>query len=168
LLGLALFSILSAGLPAAHAEDERATKPTSVGLELFGRGILWDLHVDEVLSEELAAGIGFGSVGLKTPGGGDLNNSARLIPVYMNYYFMKEQGSVFATLGADLVLNQDQVANTEATMGGVKFNSSGVMPTFGVGYENRSPTGVILQVTAYGLVAKSFYPWFGFSLGFAF
>jgi len=168
LLGLALLSVAVLWTRPVLAENERVTKPTSVGLELFGRGLLYSVHVDQVLSEELAAGIGYGSVGLKTPGGADLNTSAHMLPVYMNYYFMPEQGSVFATAGANLVLNQSAASGNKAVMSGLVFSSSGVVPNFGVGYENRSPTGVILRVTAYGLIAQSFYPWFGFDLGFAF
>ena len=168
LLGLTLSFAISAYTNAAYAENERVTKPTSVGLELFGRGLLYGLHIDQVLAEELAAGIGYGSVGLKTPGGTDLNTSVRLLPAYVNYYFMQEQGSLFATLGATMVLNQSTANGNVAQMSGVQFNSSGVLPTMGVGYENRSPTGVILRITAYGMIAKTFYPWFGFDLGFAF
>lgn len=163
---VSVFICFAAG--SAWAENERVTRPTSLGLELFGRGLLYTVQIDEVLSEELAAGIGFGTVGLQRPDGTDLNGSARLLPMYVNYYFMPEQGSVFATAGASLILNAGDAKGNESSIGGVKFSSAGVLPSIGIGYENRSPVGVLLRITGYGLIGKSFYPWFGFALGFAF
>jgi hypothetical protein len=166
---LLLGSALSASFaPLAHAENERATRTNAVSLELFGRGLLYTMQIDSMLSEELGAGVGFGTVGLKRPGGADLNTSARLIPVYMNYYFQPEQGSLFATLAASLVANVGTAKGNESAVGDVTFSSSSVQPSFGLGYENRSPTGVVLRLTAYGIVAQKVYPWFGFALGYAF
>ena len=165
----AICFVLASGVsPTAHAENERVTKPTAVSLELFGRGLLYTVEADSMLADNLGAGFGFGTVGLKQHNGPDLNNSAKLMPVYVNYYFQDEQGSLFLTLGASLIFNQNDVKGNDSTIGNVNFSSSGVQPSFGLGYENRGPTGMLLRITGYGIVGKQIYPWFGFSLGYAF
>lgn len=165
-LGLVLFFQFSAQV--AMAENVRVSRPTAANLELFGRGLLYTVSIDQMLAEELAAGIGFGSVGLKRAGGGDLDATAKLLPVYVNYYFMPEQGSIFATLAASLIINASESSGNRSTIGDVIFSSAGVQPSFGVGYENRSETGLVLRVAGYGIIAKELKPWFGVSLGYAF
>ena len=54
-LGAAMGVLLTVA-SLARAENERVTRPTSVGLELFGRGLLYTVQVEQVLSEDLAAG----------------------------------------------------------------------------------------------------------------
>ncbi|MBC7386087.1 MAG: hypothetical protein H7301_08010, partial [Cryobacterium sp.] len=98
----------------------------------------------------------------------DSGKSATMIPVYMNYYFAKEQGSLFLTAGATLITNHSSVKNTETSTGSLEIPSSNVMPTVGLGYENRGDNGFLFRVTAYGIAARKFTPWMGFAFGYGF
>jgi hypothetical protein len=154
---LALMLVSSVAL----AENTRVTNPNALSVELLGRGVLYSISYDRVMDDHLAAGFGVGAVPTSS-------ETAMILPAYVNYYFFKEQGSLFATAGVGLVLNSSSVKNTESTVGSFAFPSNAVIPQFGVGYENRGDTGFLFRVTAYGLVGDEFMPWGGFSFGYAF
>lgn len=150
------------------SEHTRVTVPDALSVELLGRGLLWSVNYDRVLSDDLAAGFGFGTTGTKTVVSGvDTNTSAKVVPFYVNYYFMREQGSPFVTGGADILLNASEVKTYKSSVGNVEFNSNTVLPNFGVGYENRSEAGFMIRAAVYGVIAKDFNPWFGFTFGYA-
>lgn len=152
----------------AWAEHTRVTNPNMLGIEVFGRGLLWGFVFDRVLNDDMSAGIGFGSTGTKTLADADTGKSATMIPVFVNYYFTRDQGSVFATAGATLVSNSSDVRGFKSSVGNVEFSSSAVQATFGAGYENRSDNGFLFRVTGYGIAANKIAPWFGFTFGYAF
>lgn len=168
ILSALLSAFLLVSAVSARAEHTRVTVPDVVGVEVLGRTTLWSLTYDRVLSDELAAGFGFGTSGTKTLGGVDTGNSAQFVPVYVNYYFMPEQGSAFLTGGVSVVLNSNTVSAFQTTTGNLELPSSSVVPTFGLGYENRSEVGFLVRGTLYGLVGDNFAPWFGFHFGYAF
>jgi hypothetical protein len=167
---LAMVIAMLAGAPQAMAAHTRVTNPNAVSLELFGRGLLWTLNYDRVVSDDLVAGIGYGRTPLKTLAGDDANTSTGLLPVYLSYYFMREASSIFATAGASIVVNNDDAKGKKATFSGLEFNSSTpLLPTFGVGFENRGDVaGFLVRVAAYGVIGKTIAPWFGFSMGYSF
>ena len=167
IVGAALGAV-GVGSQPARAEHTRVTNPNAVSLELLGRGLLYGISFDRVVSDDLVAGASFGRVSLNDLAGNDVNSSTTLIPVYMNYYFMREAGSAFITAGADLVLNSDEVKGRKAAYSGVEFSSTPLLPTFGVGYENRSDAGFLFRVAAYGIIGNKLAPWLGFSMGFSF
>lgn len=146
----------------ARAEHTRVTNPSALGVEVLGRGLLYSIYFDHVLSDELAAGFGFGTATLN--GGGN----AILLPVYASYYFMREQGSIFVTAGAAVATNAGDAAGKASTVGALTFSSSPVVPNFGIGYENRAESGFLFRFTAYGMIAQQFSPWAGFSFGYSF
>ena len=88
-----------------------------------------------------------------------------MIPVYVNYYFQKDQGSLFATAGATLVAGEN-VGSATASTGSVELNP--VMPTAGLGYENRGDSGFLFRLTGYALFGEEISPWVGFTFGYAF
>jgi hypothetical protein len=143
----------------ARAEHTRITNPSALNLEVLGRGLLYSVSFDRVMNDELAAGIGIGSTSLVGSG------TATMIPVYVNYYFQKDQGSLYATGGATLVAGDD-ISDSKSSFGSVELNN--VVPTFGVGYENRGDSGFLFRVTGYGIVAEKLTPWVGFTFGYAF
>lgn len=167
-LMLALVSVSVFSL-AAEAANTRVTYPSVVSLEVLGRTTLYTIGFDQVVNENIAVGAGFGSVSANFAGTDiDASRTISMVPVYMNYYFMKEQGTLFATAGATLITNHSKVKGLESTTGNMIVPSSNVMPTVGVGYENRGDNGFLFRVTAYGIMAKKFTPWMGFSFGYGF
>lgn len=158
-----------AGVSAANAaEHTRVSLPDVMGVEALGRSFLWSVYYDRVVSDELAAGFGFGSTGTKTVATGvDTNTAAYVVPMYANYYFIPEAASLFATAGIDIVLNINEVKTYKTAVSNTEFNSSAVVPTLGIGYENRSDAGFLVRGAAYLMIAKGAYPWFGMSFGYA-
>lgn len=167
-LTLALVSIPVFSI-AAEAANTRVTYPSVVSLEVLGRTTLYTVGFDQVVNENIAVGAGFGSVSAHFAGTDiDANKTISMVPVYLNYYLLKEQGTPFVTAGATLITNHSSVKGLESTTGNMKVPSSNVMPTVGVGYENRGDNGFLFRVTAYGIMAKKFTPWMGFSFGYGF
>lgn len=162
---LFLFAVIGS---EARAEHTRMTYPTFVGVEAFGKAMAYGVQYDRVVSDDLVAGVAYGSVSLRTPAGADTGTSTGLIPVYMHYYFAREQGSFFGMLGATFVSNSSGAEGKVAKLGGVEFSSNPVLPTIGIGFEERGDTGFIFRVAGYGLLGKTYSPWFGFSFGYGF
>ncbi len=160
---------LMASNGAFAEEHTRPTYPNAVSFEVFGRGLLYTLQFDRVVNDDIVAGFGFGSVATRYKDTDtDTGQTALMVPVYANYYFIKKGSTPFATLGATLVANSGDVKNYKSSLGNLEFTSNPVIPTFGVGYEARTDQGFMFRLTGYGMFAKSFVPWFGFNFGFAF
>jgi hypothetical protein len=163
-VSLLLVSVLGQSALAAHT---RVTNPNAISFELLGRGLLYSVSYDRVLNDELAAGFGYGGVTTKV---GDMsaNQTASMIPAYINYYLAADQGSVYATAGAVLIANSSTAQGKSASVSGIDFTSQSVIPQFGLGYENRGDSGFLFRVTAYGMIANKFAPWAGFTFGYSF
>jgi len=158
--------------PFTHAENTRATYPNSVSVEIYGKGLLWGLYFDKVLSDHIAVGIGLGRTGTQTSGGVVTETNASILPIYMNYYFSQNQGSIFLTGGANLVMNYDGVKDLKSTLGQYPFTQN-MYPVLGFGYEHRSDLGFLFRITAYGFYTNSaddgpVKPWLGFHFGYSF
>lgn len=161
---LALFALT----PAARAEHTRVSDPNFIGIEFFGRGLMMSLIYDRTLGEDLAAGGGFGLVGMRNTDGSDADKTAFLLPIYMNYYFKRDEGSPLISAGATMVLNSFDVKDLKANLSGVEFSSIAFQPNIGFGYEYRADAGFLFRAMAYGILAKNIHPWFGATLGYAF
>lgn len=149
------------------APHTRVTYPTAFTAEILGRAGMWSVYFDQVLNDDISAGFGYGSVSTELANGQD-GEDAQMIPFYFNYYLKREAGSLFATAGANVVLNKKDVRGNTATTSDLEFKNSSVVPTVGFGYENRSDNGVLFRVAGYGLIGKDIKPWLGFSFGLAF
>ncbi|MEN9723064.1 MAG: hypothetical protein RJB38_1050 [Pseudomonadota bacterium] len=153
---LALGVFVAAHFETAQAESTRPTYPTVIGLEALGRAGSASLYFDRMLEERFSAGFGFGG------------GSVSMLPVYANYYFANEQGSLFLTGGLTLVLNRDQRAGEKIPGSSWRVNE-GVLPHAGLGYENRSDQGMLFRATGYVFYADgALRPWGGVSFGLAF
>ncbi len=153
---LIVASLAFASLSSARAESTRPTHPTAIGIEALGRASSASLFFDRMLDENFSAGFGFG--------GGSIS----MVPVYANYYFSKEQGSLYGTAGVSLVLDLDGARGQKSAAADWVVNES-VIPVLGIGYENRSDQGYLFRATGYVAYAdKTFNPWGGVSLGYAF
>ncbi len=147
----------------AFAENTRATNPSALSAEVLGRAGTWSINFDHAVDDHLAAGIGFGSISTKVLGVSA--GTVGAIPVYVNYYFVPEQGSIFATGGATVFT--ESVSGLKASTGG--FDLSGqVMASAGVGYENRTDQGFLFRIAGYALIADEIAPWGGFTIGYSF
>jgi hypothetical protein len=165
---MVLVAFVGMNVPEARAEATRVTNPSAINLEVLGRGLLYSISFDRVLNDDLAAGIGFGTTTLNNLDGTSSGVSTALIPVYINYYFMRDAGSLFVTGGATIVGNSSGANGLKANFSGLQFNSTPVLPTFGLGYENRGDSGFLFRVTGYGIIGQTLAPWVGFTLGYAF
>ena len=145
----------------SDAEHTRVTHPNVIGVEMLGRGLLYSVQFDRMLDDDFAAGISLGTVSAQS-------QTVTLIPVYMNYYFKREQGSLLATAGVDVVASGNSANGSKATVSGLEFPSNSVLPLFGFGYENRSDANFLFRVNGYGIIASTFIPWIGFTFGYAF
>lgn len=165
-----LFSSLlaSSAFAPAYAEDTRATNPNAVSIEIFGKSFLYTLEYDRAFADNFFAGFGVGSVGMQFADGTDAGQTAHLIPVYAGYYFIKDEASPFVIAGASVETNGADVANLKTSIGGATLSSSQVLPFFGLGFEERTDNGFLFRVTAYGMCASTFKPWFGATFGYAF
>lgn len=153
---------------SVQAEHTRVTYPNALSVELFGRGLMYTIQFDRVIQDDLVVGMGYGHVALRTVDDVDTGQNASIIPAYVNYYLMRDQGSLFVTAGMSIIGNSDQAKDRRSKFGDVEFSSAPVLPHFGVGYEVRSDTGFLFRGTAYGMIAKKFAPWVGFALGYGF
>lgn len=164
---LASFTASAAfAVEGSSAPHTRVTYPGAVSIEVLGRGIMYSVNFDQVLNDDMAAGFGYGSVAT------ELNSvdgeSAKMIPAYFNYYFSRAAGSLYGTVGVNVILNAKKVKGFDATTSDLTFPKDSVMPTFGLGYENRGDNGFLFRAAAYGVVGKDVTPWLGFSFGYAF
>ncbi len=155
-------------LGVSQAEATRLTNPNAVYAEIFGRSFRFGVGYDRALNDDLVAGVEYGSTGLQTLGGAETDLHAKLLSGYVNYYFQRDQGSLFAGGGASLVTNTSQVKGLQAAPGNLKFSSSGVVPIASLGYENRGDTGFLFRVAGYAAIDKNVVPWLGLTFGYAF
>ena len=137
-------------IPAAHAElppthsisnDSAAAllvKPHAFSIEILGRGGLYSINYDRLVSEQLAVGGGLSYHSLS----GSLSGSIFLIPVYMNFYFTPGRKHAFLTGGADISI-------ASGTSGTNVFSGSGVLGIVGAGYEYRSEGGFLFRLAPY-------------------
>ena len=156
-----LLAVVALTPTIASAEPTRLTYPNAVSIEGFGRGLLYSVDFDRVVSDDFVMGAGFGTAPTSIA-------TATVIPVYANYYFMRDAGSVFVTAGVDFIPNSNSVAGSQTSTGSFVFTSAAMVATFGAGYEYRSDNGFILRATGYGIATASLQAWAGFNIGFAF
>jgi hypothetical protein len=165
-------SLMAPGLffcsSVCRAEHTRVTNPNAVSVEAFGRAFMGAIQFDRVVTDDLAAGIGIGRVSTQTLAGADTGVTATLIPVYANYYFAREAGSLFVTTGATLIGNSGDVKGLKPNMSGFEFGSSAVYATAGGGYEVRTDSGILFRATGYAILAEKIAPWVGLTLGYSF
>jgi hypothetical protein len=163
-----LFGFLGNRSIAGASNNVRATNPSAIHAEVGGRALLYSLSIDRVLNDDILVGIGLGTVTMNDLLGNSSNLSATLVPVYLNYYFMREAGSLFATGGATLVTNSNAVSGLKTSTGGLQLSSTPLLPTLGVGYEYRSDPGFLVRVAGYLVVGQNTVPWGGVSIGYSF
>jgi len=156
------------GVSQARAAHVRVSNPNAVGIEFFGRGLLYSFYYDRVASDDMVAGFGFGTVSMHDLAGNDTGKTATLVPVYLNYYFIRDGMSPFLTAGATIVADADDVKNLKSSVGGIEFGTNALMPSIGFGFESRTDAGFLVRGTAYGIYGKKLQPWLGITFGYCF
>ena len=174
---LAAMFVVAGPAFALESGNTRVTYPSALSVEVLGRGMLGSVNFDEVVSDEFAAGFGLGVTGTQFVDSAlESNRGITVLPIYANYYFMPQAGSLYLTAGADVVLNKGDTRSVTglplraSSPGSVPFarNGSAILPTFGLGYERRTDNGFLFRMAAYGIVGDSIKPWFGASFGLCF
>jgi len=141
----------------AFAQHTRVTNPNTLAVEGLGRSLSYSIVFDRVLNDDMVAGIGYGTV-----------LTAQMVPVYMNYYLNRDKGSIYGTVGATVITNGSTLAGQSSGTAGITYPANGILPNFGLGYESRGDSGFLFRVAAYGIVATTVIPWFGFTFGYSF
>lgn len=144
-----------------------------VAFELLGRGLLYGVSYDRMISENVALGMGYSNW---SAGSQDFRINFNIIPVYANYYFQPGSHRGYISGGAELISAKwdfDSSISTTYTdaFGNKRTNAgaaSGVAPIVGGGYEYRGDGGFLFRATGYLLVAAKTQPWFGLTFGGAF
>jgi hypothetical protein len=164
---IAVLALCFGTVTAAFADDARPVNPNAVSIELLGKGFLYTLNYDRALTEDVFAGIGFGSVGLNNALGNSSNVTADMFPVYVGYYFVREHGTPFVEVGASAITSNN-VKGLVSDLGNMTFSSSQILPFAGLGYEERTDFGFLFRVTGYAMCGQNVKPWFGATFGYAF
>lgn len=162
-----LFFICISGTES-FAANMRVTNPSALSVEVLGRGFLYSVNYDQVMSEDFAAGFGIGRVPLNNTDGKDSGSSVTVLPGYFNYYFMKEQGSLYASGGLTIITDTNTAKGKVSSAGSVQFTSSIIVPNVGLGYENRAESGFMFRIAGYLMSAHKIYPWVGVTFGYTF
>lgn len=157
----------------AHAEYADGTSdtvtssnpfnPSTISVELLGRGGVYSFDYDKMVSDSVALGVGLSyfSVSLF-----ETNVSAVIIPVYVNYYFSTTPSRGFLTGGADIVVAS---ASDRSGIGLGSFTGTGAAGVVGGGYEYRGTSGFLFRAAPYLIVGTGGIAiTAGFSFGVAF
>ncbi len=144
--------------PAANQLEANAEpRRNAFSLELLGRGLLYSLNYDYLITDDIALGAGVSTYSISA---GSASASAWIIPVYANYYFTQGSHRWFASGGANLIFASSNVGSDE------KISGSGVAGVLGGGYEYRGDSGFLFRAAPYVFVGKVSGGWLGLSLGF--
>lgn len=157
-----------AAAPLARAEATRMTNPNSVNVEIFGKSLRYGLGYDRAVNDDLAVGFEIGSVNMNSDADVETTQNATMVSPFVNYYFQRDQSSVYVTAGAALVTNVNSVKDLKTGLGGLKLSGNALVPQFGIGYENRGDSGFLFRMAFYGMIDRNVIPWVGFTLGYAF
>jgi len=150
---------------AEPAGEEELSVPEAVSIELLGRGLLYSVNYDHLLSRNIAVGFGISYWSLQSSSKGTFN--AFFIPIYGNYYLSTEPSRLFLTGG--LSLYSASIENSGTDKGVHVTQGSNAAGTIGLGYEFRGNGGFLFRAAPYVLFdASGAYPWAGISFGYCY
>jgi hypothetical protein len=138
---LLLLLVVPSSLDAQFAQQERRTAHNSVYGEILGKGVLYGLFYERLLTDRLGAGIGFSTWGLDF-GFVDME-SVTLVPVYLSWYPLGDQDRLYLDGGVDFAS-----ANVSVRIfGGASAEGTGTIGFAGLGYcHNSRDGGIILKL----------------------
>lgn len=164
-IAVSLFS--AAGAISVWADETRNARPNVISLEFFGRNITYSLNYDRALGPDWAIGLGWGRVGLRELDGTDNGEAATLLPLYGNFYILRDSDTPFITASATFLLT-GAAPSKKTNSPTLEFPENSLLTSVGVGYESRSHIGFIFRVTGYVIGGKTLLPWIGASAGWTF
>ncbi len=163
-----LFFASAVTTPRAHAENTRVTYPNALSIEALGKGLLYALQYDRVISEQMGIGLGLGHVKTRLVPGANADVATSLLSAHFRFYFSQEAGSLYLVGGPTLVANGDAVKNRFAAVSALEFSDTPLLALAGVGYEYRSDAQFLMRITGYAIAGKNIIPLAGITLGYAF
>jgi len=142
--------VLLAALGSARAYADQQTSPSSspvnpnaISIELLGRGGLYSIDFDHMISNTVALGIGFSSWSFTFID----TESVLIIPIYANFYSSPDTSRFFLTAGIDFI--HASVTDSSGFGDGLSFTGSGVGAMLGGGYEFRGTGGFLFRAAPY-------------------
>lgn len=152
---------------------KRLVQRNTLSVELLGRGVLYSLNYDRLISPNIALGAGVSQYSFGYTNNGSSKASLLVIPLYANMYFNESfRHRVYGTAGADLAFASasGNTSSSSSSGSGTSYavSASGLFPTVGFGYEFR-PQSFLFRLAGYGIMGNgAILPWLGLSLGTAF
>jgi len=156
IFGLWSLILLLSGVPALADVGER---PQAISFELLGRGLLYSINFDRMVSEKFLVGAGLSAYSISGEG---VSSTLFVVPIFGNYYFSPGVSHGFVTAGVDVLLASESVG------GNGVFVGSGLAPVAGGGYEYRGDGGFLFRAAPYAVFGRTVLVWFGTSFGYAF
>ncbi|MBK9293946.1 MAG: hypothetical protein IPM57_05800 [Oligoflexia bacterium] len=182
-----LFFVLTALVIGANAQEKKAAAKKeqfvekrektqyaalpekSINLEIVGRGLLWSVNFDAMVTDNIAVGAGFGTVSISASAGTtSASASVTAIPVYGNYYFSESNHRIYATGGVDVMIVSGSISSASY---GFSTGATGtiIAPVIGAGYEYRGDDWFLFRAAPYLImVSGGTYFTGGLTVGYAF
>lgn len=158
-LAIPLFSTL---LQAQSADVPR----NLFGVELIGRGIIYSVNYERLLTDRIGAGGGISVLSVSGAGifGPSHRSRTLIVPAYLSWTPVGRAHSPYLAAGVTL----SATTADEFLLGNTRVNS-GAFGTFTVGYQYRSQRGIVIRpnVSQILIDGDNFW-WPGITLGVSF
>jgi len=131
------------------SSDSSDSHGNALSLEVLGRGGLYSINYDHMISNYMAVGIGFSHWSFSFID----TDSITIIPIYANLYSSPKPNRAFLTAGVDVVFISE--TDSDGLGDGLgSFTESGAGAVLGGGYEYRGTSGFLFRAAPYLVVAS--------------
>jgi hypothetical protein len=157
-----LVEILFSSAAMAQAEiPARKTADNTAPIELGGKGLLYTLYYERMLTPQLSASIGFSSWHFSFL----YETTLTFVPIYLTYYSSGNNSRAYVDGGIDIVTISDvRLFDLWTTA-----SATGVVGIVGFGYCYRaSDGGFFFKIGPMLILAKGVHPWGNLTLGVTF
>ena len=135
----------------------RSKLPNDVGMELAGKSLIYSFSGQYTISNRIGLSGGISLFGMSEEGD---NNLVIFVPMGARFYFLKKNASPYFTSGI-VLLNLAPML--------LLFKSEEKYNYFGLGFEYRADSGILVRGTLYCLQNENYFLiWPGIHVGFAF
>ena len=163
ILCTAVFLLTVFSTTSVHAQT-RETFKNDFGTELLGKALLYSFNYQYMAAPNVGVQAGLGALG-----GSSVESTAIFFPVGVRYYVVPKNGSPFITGGFVYVTS----SSTGGPFDDDDFADDDPNESFsygygGLGFEIRSPSGLVFRGSAYALISSGeFFIWPGINIGYA-